>query len=118
MTLLRAAFVVAAVGALPAAAVAQTTWSATPTSGLWNLGSNWAGGSAPTTGTAAANSLVFATSNITTATNNFSSGTFHSITFNSGAPSYTLSGSALTLTEGSGISTILNSSSSDQTSRS
>jgi len=113
MTLLRAGLVVAVVGALPAAAVAQTTWSATPTSGLWNLGTNWAGGSAPTTGTTAANSLVFATSNITTTTNNFSSGTFNSITFNSGAPSYTLSGSALTLTQAT--SQVLNNSSNDQT---
>ena len=113
MTLLRAGLVVAVVGALPAAAVAQTTWSATPTSGLWNLGTNWAGGSAPTTGTTAANSLVFATSNITTTTNNFSSGTFNSITFNSGAPAYTLSGSALTLTQAT--SQVLNNSSNDQT---
>jgi fibronectin-binding autotransporter adhesin len=110
---LRAGLVVAAVGALPAAAVAQTTWSTTPASGLWNLGSNWAGGNAPTTGTTAANSVVFATSNITTTTNNFSSGTFNSITFNSGAPAYTLSGSALTLTAAN--SQVLNSSSNDQT---
>ncbi len=87
---------VAAVGLamLPAErGFAQTTWSATPTSGLWNLGSNWAGGTAP----AASGTLAFGTSTITTTTNNFSGRQFNGITFLAGAPAYTLSGSSLSL---------------------
>jgi len=42
-----AALAVAAFLAAPAAHAASATWSASPTSALWNLGSNWAGGVAP-----------------------------------------------------------------------
>jgi HK97 family phage major capsid protein len=52
-------------------AAAQTTWSATPASALWNSGSNWAGGAAP----AASGTLAFGTATITTTTNNFAAGT-------------------------------------------
>jgi autotransporter-associated beta strand protein len=89
---LAVAVAVAMLAAEPAAA--QTTWSATPASGLWNLGSNWASGTAP----AASGTLAFGTSTITTTTNNFAAGTrFDGITFLAGAPAYTLSGSSFAL---------------------
>ena len=89
---------------------AQTTWSATPASALWNLGSNWASGTAP----AASGTLAFGTSTITTTTNNFAAGTqFNGITFLAGAPAYTLSGSSFAL----GTANVTNNSTNLQTFR-
>ena len=103
--------VVATVAMLSAdPAAAQTTWSATPASALWNLGSNWASGTAP----AASGTLAFGTSTITTTTNNFAAGTaFNGITFLAGAPAYTLSGSSFAL----GAANVTNNSTNLQTFR-
>ena len=72
---------------------ATVTWSATPASGNWSVGANWAGGTPPNPG----DDLVFpATSTIQGTTNDLASGiAINSITFNGNG--YRLAGNSITL---------------------
>jgi len=84
--------------ALPSARAAIETWSTAPASSSWNA-TNWTGtNNPPITG----DSLVFGNSTQTTLNNDLTTGSFNiaGITFNAGAPAYTISGNAFALTGG------------------
>jgi autotransporter-associated beta strand protein len=73
------------------ARAATDTWSGTPATGAWATGMNWSdvSGTVPATG----DSLVFGASTITSDTDNLMTPSTYSIagiTFNSGAPAYTI----------------------------
>ena len=74
------------------------TWTGgSGSSSNWNTGANWSGGTAPVAG----DDLVFDGSTRLTNTNNFTAGTsFASITFNSSAGAFTITGNQITLTGG------------------
>jgi autotransporter-associated beta strand protein len=77
--------------AFPAAAF--NSWSASPSSTLWDVTGNWTGGVVPANGA----ELNFGSSSQTTGSNNFSALTVGSFVFDSAASAYSLSGSAITL---------------------
>ncbi len=101
-----------AAGLAPCVAVAQVTWTGTTGNGDWSTAGAFAGSSgALTLANNFSQPLVFAgTPAILSATNTLTGGTATSLTFNSGAGAYTLSGSAITLS-----GNITNSSTSLQT---
>jgi len=90
----------AAVGLVAQQALAtQRTWSSSPTSNNWNLGSNW-GGTVPGTG----DSVAFGTSSRTTLNNDETAGlSLVGVTFNSGASGYTITGSSIALSGSTGL---------------
>lgn len=71
----------------------RLTWSSTPTSGAWSLGTNWIGGNPPSAGS----SLSFGNTSIATLNNDFSSLAVGDISFSANAPAYTIGGNALSL---------------------
>src|SRR4051812_45523755 len=99
VTVLSAAAVaaLAAMGIVaPAARAATANWGAAPTSNTWN-GPNWDNGGPYTA--QPGDALVFGASTVTSLSNDFPSGTsFAGITFNAGAPAYTLDGAPIALT--------------------
>jgi len=73
---------------------AQSAWVSSPASAYWNNAANWNPSAVPGTGS----NLVFATSSITTLTNDVTVGTsFGTITFNQGANNFTIYGNAIGL---------------------
>jgi fibronectin-binding autotransporter adhesin len=78
----------------PSSAHAQVTW--TGSNGLWNAPNAWS--TSLGAGASFSSGLVFAGNTLTSSTNNYASGTATSITFNSTAGGFTISGSAVTLT--------------------
>jgi autotransporter-associated beta strand protein len=73
---------------------ANVVWSSTPTSNVWDLNSNWAGGTKPV----ANDVLFFDASNTTSLSNNFADNTrFNGLTFNSTASAYVFSGNRISL---------------------
>jgi fibronectin-binding autotransporter adhesin len=102
-----------AAGIMPALA-ADRTWNGAGDGASWTDANNW-GGTAPVAGDA----LFFDGSTGLTPNNNFAANTiFHSITFNSGAGPFTLSGAAINLTNNvaAGVITgITNNSANPQT---
>jgi autotransporter-associated beta strand protein len=86
--------------------VASITWGATPAGVDWGTPGNWANGFSP-----AAGDFVYFDTSTQLSPNLETAYSVDSVTFNSGAGSYTIGGSALTLT-GSGVT---NNSTSAQT---
>jgi autotransporter-associated beta strand protein len=82
------------------------TWTTTPVSAFWGVGSNWTGGVAPADGA----SLTFAGSSIVSLNNDLTDLAVNRITFNSGAGAFTLAGNAIGLS-----GSVLNSSGTAQT---
>jgi autotransporter-associated beta strand protein len=66
-------------------------WNTSPGSGQWSVGTNWMGGEVPENGA----SIAFGASNVTTLVNDLSHLAIARLTFNSGAPAYTIEGQAL-----------------------
>ncbi|HEY8937189.1 MAG TPA: LamG-like jellyroll fold domain-containing protein, partial [Cyclobacteriaceae bacterium] len=66
-------------------------WAASPTTGNWNLGSNWEGSAVPPTYA----SLVFGASSSATLTNDMDSLKVSKLIFNADAPAYTIGGNVL-----------------------
>ena len=77
----------------PSSAHAKVTW--TGSNGLWSAPNAWSNPLATGTFNSA---LVFAGHTLTSSTNDYTSGTATSVTFNSMAAAFTISGSALSLT--------------------
>ena len=103
----------AALLASPSARAATETWGTTPGSALWNA-TNWTGtNNPPLTG----DSLIFGASTQTVLTNDLTSAAWviPTLTFNAGAPAYTISGNAFTLGSSTAATVITNSSTSLQT---
>lgn len=102
-----------AAGLAPSAALAQVTWTGTTGNGDWATANAFASSSGGITlSNGFSQAFVFGgTPAIVSTTNTLTGGTATSITFNSGAGAYTLSGSAITLSG----SAITNSSTSLQT---
>jgi autotransporter-associated beta strand protein len=87
--------------------VPSTDYVWSTTDGLWSVGANWDGSSAPTNGSA----LIFAGASGGVSTNDSQVNNVASVTFSNTAGSYTIEGSAFT----NGVIGIVNNSSSAQT---
>jgi autotransporter-associated beta strand protein len=82
---------------------ATDTWTGN-TDAYWSTPGNWTGGNAPPV---AGDSLLFGASTPTTLTNDLIAGTaFNSITFSAGAPSFTLNGNSILLSDASATNTV------------
>jgi autotransporter-associated beta strand protein len=91
-----------AIGA-PVVPAATDTWTGNMDT-YWSTPGNWTGGNAPPV---AGDSLLFGPSTPTTLTNDLIAGTaFSSLTFQAGAPSFTLNGNSILLSGGTATNTI------------